>query len=174
MEIKIVVKKSHIFTILGIAIIFSFVYAQSTPNPGHAITEVPGAARNCIANPSALCNAALATSGWNSWEVTSQAAMAYDSQKLGGIGNNGYCQANGSNCNFEGKGAIIGGGNSGAYSSTLSRCGSVCSAWGVGTTCSGPFGTYSGACGGIIQCPSGSTRREVSRSGYSFYICVKN
>lgn len=186
MEIKIVVKKSYLFLILGFILVVGLVVAYGGNQPsvmGHSFFELEGVAPNCAQNPThAHCAQLPGVVGWSDTDPLVAIAAAKsadsfssdDSDKLGGLNPWQYCQGNGSNCNFEGKGAIIGGGNSGTWSSTISSCVSVCSAWGVGTTCSGPFGGHSGGCGGIIQCPSGSTRREVSRSAYSFYICVKN
>ncbi len=98
MEIRVVIKKSYVFVLVALVALVGFVIAQTTPNPGHAVIEVPGAARNCISNPSAACNTALSTSGWNSWEVTSQAALSYDSLRFGNLLPSQYCKTSGLGC----------------------------------------------------------------------------
>ncbi len=93
MKIQINIEKKHmlilIFGFVALASLIIVVAQPSTPNPGHAITEVPGAAPNCLTNYGhSYCIAAryfqFITAAGGEGIVSIAAAKSSDSDRLGG------------------------------------------------------------------------------------------
>lgn len=171
MEIRVVIKKSHVFLILAFILVVGFAVAQlSAPNPGHTYDQVAGAARNCIGNANSLCTGP-SSQGWGLGDVAVASGQSWNTNNFGGLGLGSFCRSDGSNCavsNAPVAGSIVAGGNDGGWDGQ--DCAFQCFAWG-GATCS------TGLCGGFLACPSGSTPRVSGDSpgvAGSFYVCVKN
>lgn len=180
MEIKVVIKKTHLFILVALVVLVGFVIAQSSPNPGHTVSQIFGATPNCQSNPGSSNCAGPASASWGLNDVAIAAGVSWNSAQLGGLAADSYCRSDGTNCPVPNNpviGSVVGGGNSGAYDVNGGTCIATCSSWGV-ATCSGTISPPT--CGGNLQCPAGSTQRITtglaslgSPSAYH-YICVKN
>lgn len=173
MEIKVVIKRTHVFVLIALIFLVGFVIAQTPPNPGHSYNQISGVAPNCVG-----VSCPELPGSWGAEAITSRySSRSYVSDGLWDGLNiathrqiNGFCWSDGTNClvpNNPVTGSILGGGREG-----LGGLVACSQAWG-GATCSGPG----------LNCPSGSTKRKTGTESVddgfggsvvvSWYICVK-
>lgn len=111
MEIKINIEKRYAFAIIGVVVLFFgvfFVMGQmsATPNPGHDVNQIYGAAPNCgtgspISNQIA-CNVNLRSIVGSNLDqgvgYAGRAAVSDNAGLLDNIDSSGFCQTGGAGC----------------------------------------------------------------------------
>ncbi len=105
MEFRISIEKKHLFFLtfvfLALASLIVVIAQPSTPNPGHAITQVPGAAPNCLEYPTSIgCATVSSQTGWGLKDVSAWSAESWNTNRLSGYAIGSFCRSDGSNCPF--------------------------------------------------------------------------